>query len=186
MSIQPREPSGHARKAAEAVAGHLKLHRHGYDEPAVHDAMLAAVAELVDRLAVSPAVEEALKYLRALTPGGSEYQTAEECAAYARRVRDEQFAAVRKFKAERAAERERADGLAESLKEAGDVAAEAAKDALLCAQEHGDGIGDWDSEAWGQSKWIDYASADDLWPIYRQTFRATHDAARSALAHGGK
>ena len=115
MSIQPREPSGHARKAAEAVAGHLKLHRHGYDEPAVHDAMLAAVAELVDRLAVSPAVEEALKYLRALTPGGSEYQTAEECATYARLVRDEQFAAVKSFKAARDAERERADKLAEAL-----------------------------------------------------------------------
>ena len=185
MSIQPREPSGHARKAARGIFGY----RH--DVPmgllaACDQKELADAAEIIDRLAVSPAVEEVLKYLRALTPGGSEYQTAEECAAYARRVRDEQFAAVRKFKAERAAERERADGLAESLKEAGDVAAEAAKDALLCAQEHGDGIGDWDSEAWGQSKWIDYASADDLWPIYRQTFRATHDAARSALAHGGK
>ena len=169
--------SEHARKAAEEIV------RRFTD---ADESWAKKFAEVIDRLAVSPAVEEVLKYLRALTPGGSEYQTAEECATYARLVRDEQFAAVKSFKAARDAERERADGLAESLKEAGDVAAEAAKDALLCAQEHGDGIGDWDSEAWGQSKWIDYASADDLWPIYRQTFRATHDAARSALAHGGK
>jgi len=114
MSIQPREPSGHARKAARGIFGY----RH--DVPmgllaACDQKELADAAEIIDRLAVSPAVEEVLKYLRALTPGGSEYQTAEECATYARLVRDEQFAAVKSFKAARDAERERADKLAEAL-----------------------------------------------------------------------
>ena len=42
--------------------------------------------------------EEVMKVLRTLTLGGSEYQTAEECADYVRRQRDDYMASIKRFK----------------------------------------------------------------------------------------